>query len=150
MLRRSSSCAHQIARPATPSRGTRVRPTTAMRNVRSFMGAGSASFLVAASLCYSPACSQGERMKYRSLVLLCLVAVLPLSTSIRPAQSRTATFDLVLTGGRVIDPASRLDGVRNIGISNGTVAAISTGPLAGKQKLDVTDLVVAAGFIDMH
>ena len=89
-------------------------------------------------------------MKYRSLVWLCLVAVLPLSTSIRPAQSRTATYDLVLTEGRVIDPASQLDGVRNIGISNGTVAAISTGSLSGRQTIDVANLVVAPGFIDMH
>ena len=94
-------------------------------------------------------------MKYRSvlslcLVLSCLVAVLPSSTSIRPAQSRTATYDLVLTGGRVIDPASQLDGVRNIGISNGTVAAISTGSLSGKQTIDVANLVVAPGFIDLH
>ena len=89
-------------------------------------------------------------MKFRSLILLCLVAVLPLSTSIRPAQSRTATYDLVLTGGRVIDPASQLDGVRNIGISDGTVAAISTGSLSGRQTIDVANLVVAPGFIDMH
>ena len=40
-------------------------------------------------------------------------------------------FDLVLTGGRVIDPESRLDAVRNIGIRDGTITAITEADLAG-------------------
>jgi dihydroorotase len=67
-----------------------------------------------------------------------------------PSESETVTYDLVLTGGRVIDPATRLDGVRNIAISNGKVAAISTRPLQGKQTINVANLVVAPGFIDLH
>jgi N-acyl-D-aspartate/D-glutamate deacylase len=89
-------------------------------------------------------------MKFRSLALLCLGVVLPLSAVILPAQSRTVTYDLVLAGGRVIDPATRLDGVRNIAISNGKVAAISTEALSAKQTIDVANLVVAPGFIDLH
>jgi N-acyl-D-aspartate/D-glutamate deacylase len=49
-----------------------------------------------------------------------------------------------------MDPETGLDAVRNVGISNGTIAAISEKPLAGKEILDVKGLVVAPGFIDLH
>lgn len=61
-----------------------------------------------------------------------------------------ADFDIVLEGGRVIDPGSGLDAVRNVGISDGRVAAISEEPLEGRRTLDVSGLVVAPGFIDLH
>jgi N-acyl-D-aspartate/D-glutamate deacylase len=59
-------------------------------------------------------------------------------------------FDLVIANGRVLDPESRLDAVRNIGISGGKIAAISAGRLAGTQTIDAAGLVVAPGFIDLH
>jgi N-acyl-D-aspartate/D-glutamate deacylase len=58
--------------------------------------------------------------------------------------------DLVITGGRVIDPETGLDAVRNIGIRNGSIVAISTDPLQGKATIDVSGHVVAPGFIDCH
>lgn len=64
-----------------------------------------------------------------------------------PAQ---ATYDVVIRGGRVIDPESRLDAVRNIGIRGGRVAAISARPLRGKQTIEAGGLVVTPGFIDLH
>ena len=65
------------------------------------------------------------------------------------AQSKQI-FDIVLLGGRVIDPETKLDAIRNIGILNGRIASISTNALAGKELIDVKGLVVAPGFIDMH
>ncbi len=65
-------------------------------------------------------------------------------------QQPSAMFDLVLAGGRVLDPESGLDAVRNIGINGGRIAAISSQPLRGKQVIDVSRLVVAPGFIDLH
>src|ERR1700737_3710957 len=59
-------------------------------------------------------------------------------------------FDVVIAGGHVIDPESGLDGVRNVGIAGGKVAAISTAPLQGKTTIDAKGLVVAPGFIDLH
>jgi dihydroorotase len=50
----------------------------------------------------------------------------------------------------VIDPESKLDGVRNIGIRAGRIAAIRSTQLVGKQTLDAAGLVVAPGFIDLH
>jgi N-acyl-D-amino-acid deacylase len=59
-------------------------------------------------------------------------------------------FDLVIANGRVLDPESRLDGVRNIGISGRKIAAISRERLAGTKTIDAAGLVVAPGFIDLH
>jgi dihydroorotase len=60
------------------------------------------------------------------------------------------TYDVVLAGGRVIDPASGLDDVRDVGISDGHIAAISTRRLAGRDVIDVSGLGVAPGFVDLH
>ncbi|MSU72405.1 MAG: D-glutamate deacylase [Opitutus sp.] len=60
------------------------------------------------------------------------------------------TYDLVLAGGRVMDPATGLDAPRHIGITAGKIAAISATPLAGATVVDVSGHVVAPGFIDLH
>ncbi|MFB3060610.1 MAG: amidohydrolase family protein, partial [Candidatus Binatia bacterium] len=59
-------------------------------------------------------------------------------------------FDLIIRGGRVMDPESRLDAVRSIGIRNGSIAIISEEELNGREVLDASGLVVAPGFIDLH
>src|SRR5918994_2874949 len=59
-------------------------------------------------------------------------------------------FDLVIANGRVIDPESGLDQIRNIGISGRTIAEISAGQLTGRAIIDAAGLVVAPGFIDLH
>jgi len=58
--------------------------------------------------------------------------------------------DLVLRGGRVMDPETGLDAVRDVGIDGNRIAAISEGPLEGDRVIDATGLVVAPGFIDAH
>ncbi|MDP6451674.1 MAG: amidohydrolase family protein [SAR202 cluster bacterium] len=65
-------------------------------------------------------------------------------------MSDTNIYDLVLTGGRVIDPESGMDAVRNVGISDGEVKAISEDALEGNDTIDATSKVVTAGFIDLH
>jgi len=59
-------------------------------------------------------------------------------------------FDLVITNGRVLDPESGLDGVRNIGVRGGSIAALDTSTLRGKTVIDAQGLVVAPGFVDLH
>jgi N-acyl-D-aspartate/D-glutamate deacylase len=59
-------------------------------------------------------------------------------------------YDLVIANGRVMDPESGLDSVRNVGISRGKVVAISEKPLRRKATIDAKGLVVAPGFIDLH
>ena len=60
------------------------------------------------------------------------------------------SYDLVILNGRVIDPESKSDAIRNIGISNGSIKAISTRKLDGRTVIDARGLVVSPGFIDLH
>ncbi len=57
--------------------------------------------------------------------------------------------DLVLKGGRVVDPAQGLDKVTDIAFANGKVAAIGDN-LAGKDVRDVKGKIVSPGLIDLH
>lgn len=59
-------------------------------------------------------------------------------------------YDVVIANGRVMDPESGLDAVRNVGIIAGKIRAVSTSELSGKTTIDATGLVVAPGFIDLH
>ena len=59
-------------------------------------------------------------------------------------------YDIVLEGGRVMDPESGLDAVRNVGIQDGKISRISATPLSGRRVIQAAGLVVAPGFIDLH
>ena len=65
-------------------------------------------------------------------------------------SSPQASYDLVILNGKVIDPESRTEAVRNLGISNGTIKEISNEKLTGRTVIDARDLVVSPGFIDLH
>ncbi|MEO9902358.1 amidohydrolase family protein [Nisaea sp.] len=56
-------------------------------------------------------------------------------------------YDLVIKGGRVMDPETMFD---DVGISDGRIVAISKAPLEGEETIDAKGLVVAPGFIDTH
>ena len=75
------------------------------------------------------------------------VAILAIAPSFATAQE---AYDVVIRGGRVMDPETGLDAVRNVGIRGQTVAAITEEELVGETVVDATGLVVAPGFIDLH
>jgi N-acyl-D-aspartate/D-glutamate deacylase len=79
-----------------------------------------------------------------------LLAALVAMTERSGSGQGTETYDLVIQNGRVMDPESGLDAVRNVGISGGKIVAISIASLQGKQTIDAKGLVVAPGFIDLH
>jgi dihydroorotase len=62
------------------------------------------------------------------------------------------TYDLVLRGGRVIDPTQGLDGALDVGVSAGRVAAVAvTLPRErAREVIDVRDQLVLPGLIDTH
>ncbi|MSO90182.1 MAG: amidohydrolase/deacetylase family metallohydrolase [Acetobacteraceae bacterium] len=59
-------------------------------------------------------------------------------------------FDLVLKGGRVIDPAQSLDGVMDVAFTDGRVAAVGPDLEPAQNSRDCTGLVVTPGLIDLH
>jgi N-acyl-D-aspartate/D-glutamate deacylase len=59
-------------------------------------------------------------------------------------------FDVVIEGGRALDPETGLDAVRNVGIKDGKIARISSDTLSGRRVVHASGLVVAPGFIDLH
>jgi N-acyl-D-aspartate/D-glutamate deacylase len=67
----------------------------------------------------------------------------------RPS-SAAETYDLVILNGRVMDPESGLDAVRNVGVKGGKIAAVSDQALRGTTTIDAKGLVVSPGFIDLH
>jgi len=78
--------------------------------------------------------------------LLCIALIFGLSTF----AQKEIIYDVVITGGRVIDPETKLDAIRNIGIIGGRVSQITAESLKGKETINATGLVVAPGFIDLH
>ncbi|MEE4377414.1 MAG: hypothetical protein V2J55_07865 [Candidatus Competibacteraceae bacterium] len=58
--------------------------------------------------------------------------------------------ELVISNGRVIDPETGLDAVRNVGINNGKIFATTDQPVAIKETIDAICLVGAPGFVDGH
>jgi N-acyl-D-glutamate deacylase len=58
--------------------------------------------------------------------------------------------DVVIQNGRVIDPETGLDAIRNVAVEDGRIVAISESPLHGDTVIDATGHVVAPGFIDLH
>ena len=59
-------------------------------------------------------------------------------------------YDLVIVSGRVMDPESGLDAVRNVGVKDGKIATVTKQKIEGKETIDATGHVVAPGFIDGH
>src|SRR5229473_1675035 len=84
--------------------------------------------------------------------LVILMALLSGIFAIRelPQASADVTYDTIIINGRVMDPESGLNAVRNVGIRAGKIAAISSVTLKGAATIDAKGLVVAPGFIDMH
>jgi cytosine/adenosine deaminase-related metal-dependent hydrolase len=88
-------------------------------------------------------------MKARSwVVVFCLLRA-------ASAASQGRDLDLVLAGGRVLDPETGLDAERDVGIAAGSIAAVSEDPLSSRLKpggalVDARGLIVAPGFIDLH
>ena len=79
----------------------------------------------------------------RSLII---VTVIAFAVSTATAQEH----DLVVLNGRVMDPETNLDAVRNVGVKDGKIAIITDQAITGQQTINADGLVVAPGFLDMH
>jgi dihydroorotase len=61
-------------------------------------------------------------------------------------------YDVIVTGGTVIDPSSKLHARRDVAIKNGQIAAVAPSIPASRaaQSFDVSGAYVTPGFIDTH
>ena len=61
-------------------------------------------------------------------------------------------YDLVITGGRVIDPASGLDGRAQVAVKDGRIAAVAPelAPFDSARTIDAAGRIVCPGLIDFH
>ena len=73
------------------------------------------------------------------------------ATLVRGTRLFAATYDLIIKGGRVIDPSLRLDGIRDVAISAGRIAAVETS-ISGDaaDMIDARGKLVVPGLIDVH
>lgn len=86
-------------------------------------------------------------MNRRQLIGSAATAALLTGTS----SAFAATYDLIIKGGRVIDPSMGLDATRDIAISGGRIVAVEAAVAAdATETIDARGKVVTAGLIDIH
>jgi dihydroorotase len=69
----------------------------------------------------------------------------------RVPKAFAASYDLIIKGGRVIDPSVRLDAIRDVAISGGRIAAVESS-ISGDaaDTIDAKGKLVVPGLIDIH
>src|SRR5499427_5071394 len=69
----------------------------------------------------------------------------------RVPNALAATYDLIIKGGRVIDPSVGLDALRDVAIAGGRIVAVETN-IAGdaRESIDARGKIVVPGLIDIH
>jgi dihydroorotase len=69
----------------------------------------------------------------------------------RTFAAQRAGYDLIIRGGRVIDPSVRLDAVRDVAIAGGRIAAVEANIVGGAaDSIDARGKLVVPGLIDIH
>jgi N-acyl-D-aspartate/D-glutamate deacylase len=79
------------------------------------------------------------------------LAALSVFTSVTAAQAQR--YDLLISGGMVIDGTGSPAFRANVAITGGRIAAISRTPIdaaLARRRIDATGLIVSPGFIDLH
>lgn len=79
-----------------------------------------------------------------------ITSILAFTTAMLAVPAFAQEFDLVITGGRVMDPETLYDDIANVAVKDGRIAAITKETITGTETIDASGLVVAPGFIDTH
>ncbi len=78
--------------------------------------------------------------------LVCSLAVSPI------CAQQTGQYDILLTGGHVIDPANNINSIMDIAVSEGKIARVAEHIPSSQAKnvIDVSGYCVTPGLIDLH
>ena len=69
----------------------------------------------------------------------------------RLPKALAATYDLIIKGGRVIDPSTGLDAIRDVAIAGGKIVAVGANMTGdATETIDAHGKIVAPGLIDIH
>ena len=89
---------------------------------------------------------------YRWKSLFGTLVLVMLSLIGAPVVARAQQYDLLIRGGRLIDPKNGIDGLRDIAIRQGKVARVAEHlpDSDAKRVIDATGMIVTPGLIDIH
>lgn len=82
--------------------------------------------------------------------MLLLFSFVAICICILPSVTTAADYDVVINNGRVMDPETKFDEIRNVGIKDGRIITITKGKITGKETIDATGHIVAPGFINLE
>jgi hypothetical protein len=88
-----------------------------------------------------------QKLKFSKIIAAAaLICGLMTGAHIAVAQD----YDIVILNGRVMDPETNFDGVRNVGVKDGKIVIITEDAIKGEETIDASGHVVAPGFIEGH
>jgi Amidohydrolase family len=73
-----------------------------------------------------------------------------LSVLTTPVVAENYLYDIAIVGGRVVDPETKLNAVRNVGIKGNQIIVVTQDSISAPKIIDASGLIVSPGFIDMH
>ncbi|MBM3154442.1 MAG: amidohydrolase family protein [Chloroflexi bacterium] len=88
----------------------------------------------------------------KKLASISLALVIIVAFALSSCATAGGDYDIAINNGRVMDPLTGFDGVANVGIKDGKIAAVvpAKQKLGGKRVINASGLVVAPGFINIH
>jgi adenine deaminase len=87
-------------------------------------------------------------VEYKKSLLASFLAGMLMIFIAGASQAQQPIFDVVFKQGRVIDPETKLDAIRDVGITGKKIISVSAEPLKGKVEIDAKGKILGPGFID--
>ena len=87
-------------------------------------------------------------VEYKKSLLASFLAGMLMIFIAGASHAQQPIFDVVFKQGRVIDPETKLDAIRDVGITGKKIISVSAEPLKGKVEIDAKGKILGPGFID--